>query len=229
MAYRLDIEQKILDSGETEQVIILVDTTSSTDREINAEIDYTGYISRITTAFETATQKLSTIAEQITDIATESNRIADNQDTIATQTTSIATESNRIADNQDTIATQTTSIATESNRIADNQDTIATQTTSIATESNRIADNQDTIASKTTSIDTSIDALKEAGDPRSTGDGIRTLQPYGEVGLSILYLLYIKQAQMIEENYASQEDQDASIDRLREIITELRQTFGSDF
>jgi len=187
MAYRLDIEQKILDSGETEQVIILVDTTSSTDREINAEIDYTGYISRITTAFETATQKLSTIAEQITDIATESNRIADNQDTIATQTTSIATESNRIADNQDTIA------------------------------------------SKTTSIDTSIDALKEAGDPRSTGDGIRTLQPYGEVGLSILYLLYIKQAQMIEENYASQEDQDASIDRLREIITELRQTFGSDF
>jgi len=110
----------------------------------------------------------------------------------------------------------------DTKRIADNQDTIAVDTT-------RIADNQDTIASKTTSIDTSIDALKEAGDPRSTGDGIRTLQPYGEVGLSILYLLYIKQAQMIEDDYASQEDQLDSIERVREIITELRQTFGSGF
>ena len=52
-------------------------------------------------------------------------------------------------------------------------DSIVTALETIATNSTTIATNSTTIAQKLTSIDTNIAALKEAGDPRSTGDGIR--------------------------------------------------------
>lgn len=43
------------------------------------------------------------------------------------------------------------------------------------------------ILTKLSSIDTNIDALKEAGDPRSIGDGIRVTQPYGQLYLAYLW------------------------------------------
>ena len=46
---------------------------------------------------------------------------------------------------------------------------------------------QTTIASKLSAIDNNIDALKEAGDPRSIGDGIRVTQPYGQLYLAYLW------------------------------------------
>jgi hypothetical protein len=57
----------------------------------------------------------------------------------------------------------------------------------IATAMETIATNSTTVAQKITSIDTNIDALKEAGDPRSIGDGIRVTQPYGQLYLAYLW------------------------------------------
>lgn len=57
----------------------------------------------------------------------------------------------------------------------------------IATAMETIATNSTTVAEKITTIDANIDALKEAGDPRSTGDGIRVTQPYGQLYFAYLW------------------------------------------
>lgn len=57
----------------------------------------------------------------------------------------------------------------------------------IATAMETIATNSTTIADKITTIDANIDALKEAGDPRSIGDGIRVTQPYGQLYFAYLW------------------------------------------
>lgn len=85
----------------------------------------------------------------------------------------------------------------------------------------RIATSMEAIAEKLTSIDTNIEALKQAGDPRSIGDGIRTIQPYGYIGTVLLYLLYIKQGQLLEEDFADQATQSQALSELNNLITEV--------
>jgi len=90
-----------------------------------------------------------------------------------------------------------------------------------------IDSNIENISAKMTTIDSNIEALKEAGDPRSTGDGIRTQQPFNYIGTTILYLLYVKQAQMIEEEFASVADQEKSIQRIKDLLQEITSEFDS--
>jgi len=91
----------------------------------------------------------------------------------------------------------------------------------------RITEAVENISAKMTTIDSNIEALKEAGDPRSTGDGIRTQQPYNYIGTTILYQLYVKQAQMIEEEFASVADQEKSIQRIKDLLQEITSEFDS--
>lgn len=162
MSYTLTVDTQTLASGETENVVILTNTTSGASEEYSVAIDYTDYYSRIATALET------------------------------------------------------------------------------------IATNSTTIAQKITSIDTNIDALKEAGDPRSTGDGIRTVQPYNEVYLAYLWK-EILQGKVIDNYKDDKTDADvqALIDKInnhdndelvqREIdvmkawISSLQSNFSSGF
>ena len=116
----------------------------------------------------------------------------------------------------------------------------------IATAMETIATNSTTIAQKITTIDANIDALKEAGDPRSTGDGIRTVQPYNEVYLAYLWK-EILQGKVIDNYKDDKTDADvqALIDKInnhdndqlvqREIeimkarISSLQSNFSSGF
>ena len=52
MAYTLTLDDRILKSGLTENVIVLTDTSGSTNQEIGIAVDYSDYYSRIATAIE---------------------------------------------------------------------------------------------------------------------------------------------------------------------------------
>ena len=52
MAYTLTLDARILKSGLTENVIVLTDTSGSTNQEIGLAVDYSDYYSRIATAME---------------------------------------------------------------------------------------------------------------------------------------------------------------------------------
>lgn len=66
-----------------------------------------------------------------------------------------------------------------------------------------------------------IDRLRVLAD-YPNGDGIATRGPYNDLPMSILYLLYVKQAEAIDTPDASSEEQSKSIQKLRDVISELR-------
>lgn len=92
-----------------------------------------------------------------------------------------------------------------------------------------IATNTNTIAEKMTNIEDHLNALRLAGDPVSNGEGIRTRGAFGEFTLSVLYSLYIKQAQAIADPDASAADQAESLQKIQSIITEIQSTLGNGF
>ncbi len=71
----------------------------------------------------------------------------------------------------------------------DNLQTIAVDTANMST-------NSDTVAAKVTNIDDSIDRIRSLGDREEDGQGFRTIQPYGELSLAILWKLYIEEGQI---------------------------------
>lgn len=73
----------------------------------------------------------------------------------------------------------------------DNLVTIAEDTANMST-------NSDTVAAKVTNIDDSIDRIRSLGDREEDGQGFRTIQPYGELGLAILWKLYIEEGQILD-------------------------------
>lgn len=62
--------------------------------------------------------------------------------------------------------------------------TISTDTTNMST--------------KITNIDDSIDRIRSLGDRDEDGQGFRTIQPYGELSLAILWKLYIEEGQILD-------------------------------
>lgn len=66
-----------------------------------------------------------------------------------------------------------------------------------------------------------IDRLRVLAD-YPDGEGIATRGPYNDFPMSVLYLLYVKQAEAIATPDVSSEDQAASIEKLRNVINELR-------
>lgn len=97
---------------------------------------------------------------------------------------------------------------------------IATAMETMATNSTTIANNTTTIATNTTQIKNDITRLKELGDHPS-GPGIRTVQPYGYLGNAILYLLYIKQAQILEDGEAGANVQAEALGKFNDLLDEM--------
>lgn len=129
---------------------------------------------------------------------------------ISTDTASIAGTTIVIDDSNPSIAIDYTPfyerIATAMETIATNSTTIATNTTTIATQLTAIADD--------------IDRLRILADHPS-GPGIRTVQPYGYLGNAILYLLYIKQAQILEDGEAGANVQAEALGKFNELLDEM--------
>ena len=76
--------------------------------------------------------------------------------------------------------------------------TISTDTTNMSTNSDTIATDTTTMATKITNIDDSIDRIRSLGDRAEDGQGFRTIQPYGELSLAILWKLYIEEGQILD-------------------------------
>jgi len=68
MSYTITLDPTVLASGESENVIVLVDTSGSVSQEVALAVDYTDYYSRIATAIETIATNSTTIASKITSI-----------------------------------------------------------------------------------------------------------------------------------------------------------------
>lgn len=94
----------------------------------------------------------------------------------------------------------------------------------IATAMETIATNSTTIANEITTIDNHIERLKTLGD-HPNGPGIRTVQPYGILGLAILYHLYINQGQILEDEEVSEALKSQSLIKYKEVIAELMSNF----
>jgi hypothetical protein len=128
------------------------------------------------------------------------------------------------------ISTNTTAIAGTTIVIDDTNPGIAIDYTPfyerIATAMETIATNSTTIANNTTTIKNDITRLKELADHPS-GPGIRTVQPYGYLGNAILYLLYIKQAQILEEGFAGGNAQAESLTKFNEILDDMFANFDA--
>lgn len=133
---------------------------------------------------------------------------------IVVDTTSIAGTTIVIDDRNFSIAIDYTSFY---DRIATAMETIATNSTTIAT-------NTTTIATQLTAMADDIDRLRTLADHPS-GPGIRTVTPYGYIGNAILYLLYIKQAQILEEEFAGGNQQAESLARFNQILDDMFANF----
>jgi len=105
-------------------------------------------------------------------------------------------------------------------------DRIATAMETVATNSTTIANNTTAITTQLTAIANDIDRLRELGDHPS-GPGIRTIQPYGYLGNAILYLLYIKQAQILEDGEANNKSQSLSLKKFNELLDEMFANFDA--
>ena len=103
---------------------------------------------------------------------------------------------------------------------------IATAMETIATNSTTIATNTTTIATQLTAMADDIDRLRNLADHPS-GPGIRTISPYGYLGNAILYLLYVKQAQILEDPDAGGNSQAESLAKFKSIVDEMFANFDA--
>lgn len=101
-------------------------------------------------------------------------------------------------------------------RIASALETITTDTTSIADSSSGSANSLAEIAAD-------LDNLKTLAN----SSGIRTITPYGYIGNTILYLLYIKQAQILDETFAGDNQQAESLAKFNQILEEMFSNFDA--
>lgn len=126
-------------------------------------------------------------------------------------------------------------------RIANALETIATNTTSMKTSLEGMKTNSDTIVSYLETIKLDITRIRDLGDRDRDGKGFRTLQPYGELGLAILWLLYIERGKILEfeldetkisdllnnNNLGGNEQvREASIARVKELFGRLASNFN---
>ena len=84
MSYTITIDTQTLASGETENVVVLTNTTGGASEETSVAVDYTDYYSRIATALETIATNSTTIADNVTTIANEITTIDDHIERLKT-------------------------------------------------------------------------------------------------------------------------------------------------
>lgn len=87
-----------------------------------------------------------------------------------------------------------------------------------------VATNSTAVAAEIATIDTAIQRLRDLADHPS-GPGIRTVTPYGYLGNAILYLLYIKQAQILEDGEAGANAQAESLGKFNDLLDEMFANF----
>jgi len=91
----------------------------------------------------------------------------------------------------------------------------------------RIATALETIATNSTEINNNIDRLRQLGD-HPNGLGIRTVQPYGILGVAALYHLYINQGQILEDDEVSSSLQADSLAKYKQVIDQLLNNFDAN-
>ena len=79
----------------------------------------------------------------------------------------------------------------------------------------------DRMATSLEQIENDIIRLRDLADKEREGTGIITTSPFGYLGNAILYQLYVKQAQILEEPAASSESQVAALAELNTVVSEL--------
>jgi hypothetical protein len=75
-----------------------------------------------------------------------------------------------------------------------------------------------------------IDKIRKLADPDEIGTGIRTIQPFGSLGLAILYDLYITKAQILaDDNFpdASDEEQQKALKKFQDTLNQLFNNFNA--
>lgn len=96
-----------------------------------------------------------------------------------------------IASSLATIATNTTSMKTSLESIDASLESMDESLEGMKT-------NSDTIVSYLLTMKNDITRIRDLGDRNRDGNGFRTVQPYGEIGLAILWLLYIERGKILE-------------------------------
>jgi len=131
MSYSITLDQRVLKSGITENVIVLIDTTGTTDQEVAVAVDYTDYYNRITTAIETLATNSTTIAQKVSTIEDHFNT-SGTLNNLAAQLVTLANEITTIDDHLDTqgttgnFASKITTMSEEITTIDDHLDTQGT-------------------------------------------------------------------------------------------------------
>lgn len=139
--------------------------------------------------------------------------------------------------------TTTTSTKKDSAGLIWTQTLMAAAATIKAKIHNDIKTDVDTIKTSIGIIQDDISRIRDLGDREVDGAGFRTIQPYGEIGLAILWLLYIERGKILEFdlddvkinellsndlNFTGNEQlRAASIERIRILISRLRGAFNA--
>lgn len=112
-------------------------------------------------------------------------------------------------------------IATALETIATNSTAIKDSLESIEIKQSEISDHLDTQGTAN-NFASQIERIRSLGDRSGDGGGFRTVQPFGEIGAAILWLLYLEDGKILDKELASDEQLQASITRLSEILARAR-------
>lgn len=126
-------------------------------------------------------------------------------------------------------------------RIATALETLATNSTTISTNIAGIKTDLDTISTNIATIKDDIHAVRSLGDKTLDGTGFRTVQPYHEISLAILWLLYIEKGKILELNLDSatiskllnidqtgnEDVRTASLARVQTLLARLKASFSA--
>jgi hypothetical protein len=184
-------------------VAIVVDTTSISgvtivydDANGGVAIDYSTVLGRIATALETVSQKNTSFSVDTSVIEEKLDTIATNSEVTSEQITTMASNSNVIKEEITTIATQLTPVTPEA------------QTETLADQIARFRYLADPNS-------------EEVNNDNNHGIGIPVTNPFGYLGLGVLYQLYVKQAQILEDNDISPEQQAEALQQLNSVLNEM--------
>jgi len=111
----------------------------------------------------------------------------------------------------------------------------------VSIDSSKFWENIASLATDLSTIKDNIARIRDLGDREQDGLGFRTIQPYGEIGLAILWLLYIEKGKILDfdletskitellntDQTGSSELRAASIARLQTLVDRLKSSFSA--
>lgn len=118
-------------------------------------------------------------------------------------------------------STYLASIATSLENIDDSIDTVEANSTLSKTA-------LETIASNLTVTKEDITRIRNLADRARDGLGIRTVQPYGEISIAILWLLYMEKGRIQDTELATSEQLTDNLSRLNTILERIRANVSAE-